>query len=133
MSSFDAETLVRQLAALGRDLQDEVINLGEYEEEAVDAEGKFRRLDALYEDALARSVLKSNQGSAEMRKAEARLQCIEDREAMQDASLEMSRAKAKVRTQSANLSAIHKRCEIGRSLLSRERALLSLTNSGVDV
>jgi len=130
VSNYDAEILARQLAALGRDLQDEVAELGALEEQAVDAEGAFRHLDALYEDGLAKGMLNSPQGNAEARKAEARLQCIEARALMQDASLEWSRAKARVRTQQANLQAIHKRVEIGRSLLSREKALLSLSGIG---
>ena len=130
MSSYDAEVLARQLAQLGRDLQDEVTDLGELEEQAVDAEGRFRHLDALYEDALAGAVLHSSQGSADSRKAEARLQCITPRETMMDANTEWNRAKAAVRTQQASLQALHKRIEIGRSLLSREKALISLAGTG---
>lgn len=128
--SYEAEALVRQLAQLGRDLSDEVERLGEMEEDGVDAEGRYRYLDALYEDAIARSLLDSEQRSAESRKAEARLNCIKEREAAQEANLEMSRAKARTRTQQANLSAIGKRIEVGRSLLARERSLLSLSGIG---
>lgn len=128
--TYEAEALVRQLAQLGRDLSDEVERLGEMEEDGVDAEGRYRYLDALYEDAIARSLLDSEQRSAESRKAEARLNCIKEREAAQEANLEMSRAKARTRTQQANLSAIGKRIEVGRSLLARERSLLSLSGIG---
>src|SRR5216684_1481656 len=130
MSSFDAETLARQLAQLGRDLDAEVLVLGELEEAAADAEGEYRHRDALYEDTLATCLLKSLQGSAEARKADARLQCIGPRAEMQQAYKDWGKAKAKVRTQQANLSAIHKRIEVGRSLLSREKALLSLGGIG---
>lgn len=132
MGSFDAETLSQQLAALGRDLQQEVINLGELEEAAVDAEGEFRRLESEYDDALDRALIEA-EGTMELRKAQARIKCSAPRVLMQEASLDWGRAKGRVRTQNANLSALHKRIEIGRSLLSRERALLSLTTSGVDV
>lgn len=130
MSSYDAEVLARQLASLGRDLQDEVERLGELEEDAVDAEGRYRHLDALYEDALAQAVLHSTQGAADSRKADARLQCVEPRTTMMDANTEWNRAKAMVRTQQASLQALHKRIEIGRSLLSREKALISLAGTG---
>jgi hypothetical protein len=130
--SYDAETLAQQLAALGRDLQTEVQRLGELEEEAVDAEGEFRQLESDYDDALDEAVINA-EGSMELRKAQARIKCSAARRVMQEASLDWGRAKGRVRTQNANLSAIHKRIEIGRSLLSRERALLSLSTSGVDV
>jgi hypothetical protein len=130
MSSFDAETLARQLAQLGRDLQDEVAALADFEEQAVNAEGKYRTYDALYEDALASCLLRSGQGNSEARKAEARLQCIDPRLVMQQAYTEWGHAKAAVRSQQANLTALHKRIEIGRSLLSREKALIGLGGIG---
>ena len=130
MGSFDAETLARQLAALGRDLQDEVIRLGELEEEAVEAEGKYRQLDEAYEDALAKGMLDSDRGSAEARKAEARLGVTSYRLEAHVAYLEWGRAKGRLRTQQASLTALHKRIEVGRSLLSREKALLSLGGIG---
>lgn len=130
MTSFDAETLARQLSQLGRDLQEEVTELADLEEQSVDAEGKYRTYDALYEDALASCLLRSGQGSAEARKAEARLQCIDPRLIAQQAYTEWGHAKARVRSQQANLTALHKRVEIGRSLLSREKALISLAGTG---
>jgi hypothetical protein len=126
VSSFEAETLARQLSALGRDLQDEVSRLGEMEEEAVTAEGEYRHRDAMYEDVLAACLLKSKLSNAEARKADARLQCIEARALMQQAYTDWGRARMRVRTQQANLTALHKRIDIGRSLLSREKSLLSL-------
>lgn len=129
--TFDAEILARQLGQLGRDLQDEVIHLGELEEEAVDAEGVYRRLEREHEIETARALLAAD-GSMELRKAQARLKCEAAEVLAEEASLDWARTKARVRTQNANLSAIGKRIEIGRSLLSREKALISLTNSGVD-
>ena len=130
MSGYEAEVLAQQLARLGKDLQDEVIILGELEEQAVDAEGEYRHRDALYEDTLASCLLRSLHGSAEARKADARLQCIGPRAEMQQAYQEWGKAKGRLRTQQANLTALHKRVEIGRSLLSREKALLSLSGIG---
>jgi hypothetical protein len=68
----------------------------------------------------------------ELRKAQARIKCEAAEILAEEASLDWTRTKARVRTQNANLSAIGKRIEVGRSLLSREKSLLSLTNSGVD-
>jgi hypothetical protein len=129
VSSFDAEVLARQLAQLGRDLQDEVVRLGELEEAAVDREGDFRKREAAHSDAIDRALLNA-EGTMSLREAQARLACAGERTLKLEASLEWSRAKGRVHTQQANLQAIHKRCEIGRSLLSREKALLSLSGIG---
>jgi len=130
MTSFDAEVLARQLAQLGRDLDDEVKNLGQYEEEAVDAEGHYRIKESAFDDELDKCFLEASGGSVEVRKAQARIVTTSYRLDSQEAYLEWQRAKARVRTQQANLSAIHKRIEIGRSLLSREKALISLSGVG---
>lgn len=129
---MSAETLARQLAQMGRDLEAQVTVLGNYEDQAVEAEGKYRFKDALYEDALAKATLESGQRSAEARKAEARLCCISERIDMHEAYTKWGQAKAKVRMQQASLTALHRRIEVGRSLLSREKSLLGLSNSGVD-
>lgn len=129
MNAFDADTLARQLAALGRDLQDEVGILGRLEEEAVDAEGAFRKLEAEYDDTYDRAFLDFD-GGVEVKKAQARVKCFPERLVKQDAELQWGRAKARVRTQQANLQAIHRRVEIGRSLLSREKAMISLAGTG---
>ena len=131
MGAFDAETLARQLAQLGRDLTEEVERLGELEEEAADAEGNFRRLESAYDDCVDRAFLDA-QGTEAKRKAEAKLTCSAERTAKQEASIEWNKAKGRVFTQNANLNAIRTRIDIGRSLLSRERALLGLASSGVD-
>lgn len=130
MSSFDADTLARQLAQLGRDLQDEVTILGELEEASVDAEGEYRDKESSLDWATDKAFL-DFEGSVEMRKAQARTSVTSYQLDYRVAYLEWQHAKAKVRTQQANLSAIHKRVEIGRSLLSREKALIAL--SGLEV
>ena len=130
--TYDADVLARQLAQLGRDLDEEVKILGELEEEAADAGGEYQHRNDLYEDTLASCLLKSGQSNAESRKAEARLQCIAPRAEMRIAQKNWEKAKAAVRTQEKNLTALHKRIDIGRSLLSREKALIGLSNSGVD-
>ena len=129
MTSFDAETLAQQLAQLGRDLDEEVLNLGKLEEAAVDAEREFRKAEFTYDDSIDKAFL-ANDGSVEVRKAQARVDCGVDKVVMVGESLEWSRAKAKVRVQNANLSAIRTRIDIGRSLLARERSLLSLGGIG---
>lgn len=129
MSSYDAETLVRQLGQLGRDLDEEVSHLGELEEEAANAEGHFRKLESAYDDCIDRAFLDA-QGNVDMRKAQSRLTCTEERTVKQEANIEWNKAKGRVFTQNANLNAIRTRIDIGRSLLSREKALLSLAGTG---
>jgi len=127
--SYDAEVLAQQLAALGRDLQTEVRILGELEEAAVDAEGAYRLLESEFDDAVDEAFLAFD-GSVEVRKAQARTTTKSYRLNAHEAYLEWGKAKGRVRTQNANLQALHKRVEIGRSLLSREKALLSLSGIG---
>lgn len=129
MSSFDAEVLAGQLAALGRDLQDAVTELGNLEEQAVNAEGHYRAREYAYNEAMDKAFLAFD-GSVEVRKAQARVTNGSYWLDSQDAYLDWARAKAAVRTQNASISAISKRIEIGRSLLSREKALLSLSGIG---
>jgi len=129
VSAYDAETLAQQLGQLGRDLQDEVVVLGKLEEEAVAAEGRYRAKEYAYNDAMDRAFL-DLPGSVEVRKAQARTTTGSYWHDSQDAYLEWSRAKGRVRTQNANLSAIRTRIDVGRSLLSREKALLSLSGVG---
>jgi hypothetical protein len=129
VSNFDAETLARQLAQLGRDLQDEVKYLGELEEAAVDAEGVYRSKETSLEWAQDKAFLDFD-GSVEVRKAQSRQTTLSYQMESREAYLEWGKAKGRLRTQQANLSALHKRVEIGRSLLSREKALLSLSGIG---
>lgn len=130
MSGFDGELLARQLAQLGRDLDEEVKHLGELEEEAVDAEGLYRERESAHDDELDKCFLEASGSSVEVRKAQARVLTSSWRSEAGEAFLEWQRAKARVRTQQANLAALHRRCEIGRSLLSREKALISLAGVG---
>lgn len=130
MSAFDAEVLVNQLAQLGRDLQSEVKQLGMLEEAAVEAEGEYRRLDAEHDDRIAQEFLDCDTGAVEHRKMVARLKAVPARLIAEDAWLEWGRAKARLRTQQANLQALHRRVEIGRSMLSREKTLISLAGTG---
>jgi predicted nucleic acid-binding Zn-ribbon protein len=127
--SWDAETLAQQLAQLGRDLQEEITLLGELEEECVTAEGEYRRLQDLYEDEFHQAFI-NLPGSVESRKAAARLECVTAREASSEAYLQWNRLKGQVRVQNASLSALRSRIDIGRSLLSREKSLLSLAGTG---
>ena len=124
--SYDAAELARQLAQLGLDLQDEVTELGRLEEAAVDAEAAYRQLQELHEDALAKAFLRSSGSNMEARKAEARLVCVDSRLAAETAWRAWSHQRARLRTQQASLNALHRRVEIGRSLLSREKVLISL-------
>jgi hypothetical protein len=125
-ASYDAEILARQLGELGRDLQDEITELGRLEEAAVDAEAQYRRLQDEHEDAIASAFLAASGSNAEARKAEARLACQESRAAADRAWKDWSLLRGQLRTQQASLQAMHRRVEIGRSLLSREKALISL-------
>lgn len=126
MTSYDAEHLARQLAQLGQDLQREVIELGRLEESCVQAEGSYRHYEAMLDNCLAAEFLKASGSNAEARKAQARLACLEPRALAEQAWKEWSLLKGQLRTQQASLSALHRRIEIGRSLLSREKALITL-------
>ena len=129
MSQWDAEILAQQLAQLGRDLQDEVKILGALEELVANTEGMYRSLQEVHEDNLARARLAA-EGSVDTKKAIARLGCVPSRQEAELAGLEWNRTKGKLNTQRASLQALHRRCEIGRSLLSREKALISLAGVG---
>lgn len=122
--------LARQLSELGRDLSAEVEVLGQMEDAAVTAEGSYRHYKEMLEDAMAAAFLRA-EGSVDQRKAQARLQCVEARALMEQANLDWDKKKAALRTQHASLQALHRRIEIGRSLLSREKALVGLELSGI--
>ena len=100
------------------------------EDAAVTAEGSYRHYKEMLEDAMAAAFLNA-EGSVEQRKARARLQCIEARVLMEQANLDWDKKKAALRTQYASLQALHRRIEVGRSLLSREKALVGLELSGI--
>ncbi len=96
----------------------------------MDAEGFYRIKEAALDDELDKCFLEASGGSVEVRKAQARVVTTSWRLDAQEAYLKWQKAKARVRTQQANLAALHRRCEIGRSLLSREKALISLAGVG---
>lgn len=129
MSAYNAEVLTQQLSQLGRDLDTEVNYLGVLDLAAVEAEGEFRRLDEEHGDRVAEEFLKAD-GAVETRKMIARLKAVPARLIAQDAWLDWNRSKAKLRTQQASIAALHRRVEIGRSMLSREKALISLAGVG---
>ena len=130
--SIEASLLADQLGKLGRDLDSETHLLSVFEDQAVTLEGKYNRLKETHEDNLARVCL-ATEGSVDTKKNTARLACTGSREAMLDAQDEWNKARSLIRMQVANISALKARIEIGRSLLSHERALLSLSYSGVEV
>jgi hypothetical protein len=129
--SWEAETLARQLGQLGRDLDTEVGVLGRLEEEAVEAEGQYRRLDEEHSDRVAQEFLQCS-GAVEVRKMQARLKAVPARLLAEEAWLEWSRCKARLRVQQASIAALGRRIDIGRSLLSREKVQLGLLASGVE-
>lgn len=129
MGQVDLNLMATQLAALARDLQDEVDLLGELEEAAVDAEAEHRRLAEAYEDAYSRAYVEA-EGAVELRKNLARLQVIAERVLAQEAKHAADKARSKVKTQKESLYVLHKRVDVGRSLMARERALVSLSGYG---
>jgi hypothetical protein len=125
---LDGAVLVEQLSKLGRDLDEYVVHLGVLEETCVDAECDYRKMDEEYSDRLDEGFLAVS-GSVEVRKAQARQKAIPARLVKEDAYRDWQRAKAKVRTQVASINALHRRVEIGRSMLSREKTLMDLDRS----
>jgi hypothetical protein len=124
--TFDLGLLAEQLAQLGKDLTEEAAELGRMEERCVDAEAAYRLLQEQLEDTLASAYLRASGTNAEARKAEARLVAADQRVAAEVAWKAWNILRAKVRTQQASLQVLHRRAEIGRSLLSREKVLISL-------
>lgn len=122
---FDADTLLAQLAELGRQLDREVEKLGEYDMIATGLGCEYQRLREEHEDALADAFLRSD-GSVEAKKMLARLKCVPSRLIAQDANVDWEKAKSRLRTQQAAIKAIGSRIEIGRSLLSAEKVRLDL-------
>src|SRR6266567_1230225 len=126
---FDAEVLMEQLAQLGRDLDKEVGRLGLLEHSCVNAEATYRHTQNNYQKALDEAFL-SVKGTVEDRKAQSRLKAEVPQLDMEDAWREWQITKADVRIQQASIQALHRRIEIGRSMLSREKALMSLAGMG---
>ncbi len=122
---FDADTLLRQLAELGRHLDREVEALGELDMLATGLGCEAGRLKEEADDVAAEAFLHA-EGSVEMKKMMARLKAVPARLTAQDAHLEWEKAKSRVRTQQAAIRVLHTRVEIGRSLLSAEKARMDL-------
>jgi len=123
---FDAETLLRQLAELGRQLDQQVDRLGELDMLATGLGCEWNRLREEHEDNLADAFVNGPDGGVEARKMMARLKCRPSRLIAQEASLEHEQAKSRLRTQQAVVKAISTRIEIGRSLLSTEKTRMDL-------
>jgi hypothetical protein len=123
---MDATTLLSQLAELGRQLDKEVDHMGELDALATGLGCEYQRLREEHEDACAECFLTLTDGGVEAKKMAARLKCIPSRIIAQDANLQWELAKSKLRTQQAAVRAITTRIEIGRSLLSHEKALMGL-------
>jgi hypothetical protein len=123
--TFDPETLARQLARLGQDLQDEVKALAVLEDICTELESAYRVRKNQLETATDRAFL-SAEGSIDMRKATARLAVLAEQKQMEEAYLAWGKAKNAVSVQHASLRALNERVDIGRSLLSREKSLLAL-------
>lgn len=108
--------IARQLSTLGRDIDEAVKQLGDFELAAVDAEGDFRAKFA--------KAFRSAPGSVEDRKQAAIEECdVEWRT--------WGIAAAVVRRQREHLKALHARIDVGRTLASNVRAEVSLARSGV--
>lgn len=129
MSGFEGEVLVTQLAQLGRDLDGMVKHLGELDDYATEREGEYRYALEEHEDRLAEAFLAA-EGSVDARKCTARLKCTATRVIAGEAALEWNRAKSRLRTHQASIQALHRRIEIGRSMLSREKALMTISEIG---
>ena len=122
---FDPDVLLHQLSELGRQLDQEVNKLGELDMISVGYGCEYQRLREEHEDAVAEVFLRLA-GGVEARKLEARLKCVPSRLVAQDAHLMWEKSKSRVRTQQEAIRALHKRIEIGRSLLSTEKTRMDL-------
>jgi hypothetical protein len=123
---FETNVLLTQLAELGRELDKQVDKLGDLDMIATGLGCHYQVLREAYEDAVADAFLKAPTGGVEAKKMEARLKCVPSRLVAQEANLEWEKSKSRVRTQQAAIKALHTRIEIGRSLLSTEKARMDL-------
>lgn len=129
MAGWDAETLVRQLSQLGRDLDAEIKVLAELEDLSVEEEGLYRQLKEEHEDRVAEEFLRA-EGNLDTRKSIARLKAVPARLIAEDQWKAWQKVRRKVLVQNASLNAIRERIGIGRSLLARERTLAGLAGIG---
>jgi hypothetical protein len=122
---FDTDVLLGQLANLGKQLDDAVDELGKLDMLATGHGCHHAKLREEHEDALATAFL-SVPGSVEVRKNEARLKCVPSRIVAWEQAKEWEEAKSRVRTQQEAIRVLHRRVEIGRSLLSTEKTRMDL-------
>lgn len=122
---FNADILLEQLAALGRQLDTEVTELGRLDMLATGKGCDYQRLREEHEDNLADAFLHAD-GGVEAKKMSARLKCVPSRLLAQDAAKDWEEEKARLRTQQAAIKALTTRIEIGRSLLSTEKTRMDL-------
>ena len=123
---FEAEVLLRQLSDLGRQLDQEVSKLGELDMLATGLGCEYQRLREETEDAFATAFLGLSEGGVEAKKLAARLKVVPARLVSQDAYKDWEEAKSRLRTQTAAISALNRRIDIGRSLLSTEKTRMDL-------
>lgn len=123
---FEAVVLVEQLRQLGRQLDEAVDKLGELDMYATSDGCAYQVLREAHEDAVAEAFLNVSGPNVEARKMAARLKCVPSRLVAQDACLGWEKAKSRVRTQQAVIRMLHTRIDLGRSLLSHEKARMDL-------
>ena len=123
---MDGDVLARQLGELGRQLDDATEELAKLDILATGAGIKAANAKEVYEDRLAEAFIAA-EGSVETRKASARLCCMSYGIDARAAAADWEKAKSQVRNQQALMRTISMRIEIGRSLLSREKALAVLS------
>lgn len=122
---FDTDVLLGQLAALGGELDAAVVELGTLDMLATGHGCLYNQLREEHEDNLANAFLDAD-GSVEVRKNIARVKCVPSRLIAQQQAKEWEEAKSRVRTQQEAIRALHRRVEIGRSLLSTEKTRMDL-------
>jgi hypothetical protein len=124
--SVEAEVLLRQLGGLGIQLSEAVNKLADMDVLATGNGIAYQTAREEYEDQLAEAFRRSNGSSVDARKADARLQCRDARKLAEEASAAWERSKSRLRSQQAVVRTITTRIEVGRSLLSHEKALMNL-------
>lgn len=122
---MEAQILLNQLGELGKTLDRETSKLGELDLLATAKGVEYQHIREAYEDDVASAFMAAD-GSVEAKKNEARLKCVAARLLMQEVSAEWEHLKSKVRTQQAIVRAVNTRIDIGRSLLSHEKAMMTL-------
>ncbi len=115
MRQPEGEKIIEHLGQLGRDLGDEIAQLGTYERDAVAKEGQFR---ADYARAYDKAT-----GNMETCKQQAIAETDDQWRAWQQAAI-------LVRIQRESLRALHARIDIGRTMASREKSLMALAGHG---